>query len=270
VFYLLIIFQECHDVKALYLSAQDVLDHSRLWNSPDAFKDLYMKDFVMAVGHRARRQFCQVNLGLYSIGLLKCGLDHKKTKEWPGVNETLLARMEYTASVGVMSMMEVVDVNQWVDEIKTEVMGMGREVEVLSGMRQEVMKLGVELMEARGEMEDCHGAMMMMRNTLTDVMREFQDARVDWFQERDLLIQIQSSLLRCLEVVERQVGSGSMNRPIVIEDSEDSGNNGDVETALGDEISLWARNMAELVDNTLVENQIVYDLVPIEELTRSN
>jgi hypothetical protein len=44
-------------------------------------------------------------------GLLKCGLNHQKTKEWPGVDKALLAGMEYLALIGVMSMMESADIN---------------------------------------------------------------------------------------------------------------------------------------------------------------
>jgi hypothetical protein len=40
------------------------------------------------------------------------------------------------------------------------------------------------------------------------------------------------------------VGPGSAGCPIVIEDSEDSGNDGDMETAPGDEISVWARQVS--------------------------
>jgi hypothetical protein len=129
---------------------------------------------------------------------------------------------------------------------------------------------GVELTEARGEAEECRGAMMLMRNALTDVTREFQDSKAEWRHQIDLLTEISSGLLRCLEAVERQVGPGIVDRPIVIEDSEDSGNDGDMETAPGSVISLWARDVASTVDNTLVRNQIVYDLVPIEELTTRN
>jgi hypothetical protein len=84
-----------------------------------------------------------------------CGLDHVKTKECPGVSEALLAGMEYSTTVGTMTMMETVDINQRVDEVKQEVVDVGNEVDELSGMRQEVMELGAELTEARGEVEEC-------------------------------------------------------------------------------------------------------------------
>jgi hypothetical protein len=224
----------------------------------------------MVSGHVTHRQLCCLELSPYSMEILRRGLDHVKTKETKTVSSVLLEGMEYLATIGMMVMMEMADINQRVDEDKQEVADMGKDVDELSAMRQEVMELGVELTEVRGEAEECQGVMMLMRNALTDAIRGFEDAKVEWVWERDLLIAISSGLLRCVEVVERQIGPGTVDHPIIIEDSKDSGNDGDAEMAPGDEISLWARDMAELVDNTLVGNQIVYDLVPIEELTRSD
>jgi hypothetical protein len=143
------------------------------------------------------------------------------------------------------------------------------EAEESSGMRSDLLELGVELMEARGELNECRGVMMLMRNTLTNAVQEFQHQKAEWERQRDLLVQISSGLLRRVEEVKRLVGPGSVNRPIVIKDS-DSGNDGDMETAPGDSISVWARQVSVEVDNTLVGDPIAYDLVPIEELTRSN
>jgi hypothetical protein len=50
--------------------------------------------------------------------------------------------------VGTMVMMESADLSQRVDQIE--------------------------------EMTECQGAMMLMRNMLTDAAREFQDAKADW------------------------------------------------------------------------------------------
>jgi hypothetical protein len=143
------------------------------------------------------------------------------------------------------------------------------EAEESSGMRSDLLELGVELTEVRGELVDCRGAMMLMRNEMTDVVRDFQDQKREWEHQRDLLIQISSGLLRWVEALERDVGPGSAGRPIVIEDLEDSGNDGDMETAPGDSISVWARQVSADADNTLVRDQIVYELVPISELARS-
>jgi hypothetical protein len=112
--------------------------------------------------------------------------------------------------------------------------------------------------------------MMLMRNALTNVTREFEDFRAQWTEQREILIQICSGMLGRLETVEGLVGPRSVGRPIIIEDSEDGGNDGDLEMAPGDAISLWVRNVVSSADNTLVGNQMVYDLVPIEELTRSD
>jgi hypothetical protein len=132
-----------------------------------------------------------------------------------------------------------------------------------SGLRQEMMELGAEMTE-------CRGVMMLMRGALTDATRELKDQKAEWAWEHDLLLQIQSGLLRRLEAVERQVGPSTVDHPIVIEDSEDSRDLRNMEMVVGDEISLWAQNVAESMDNTLVKNQMVYNLVPIEELTGSN
>jgi predicted nuclease with TOPRIM domain len=201
------------------------------------------------------------------VGLLKHGLGRRVQER--GVSAEVLQGMEYTGTVRVMMATDMANINKRVDEVKEEVETMGREVDELSGLRQEVMELGAELTEARGEVEECRGAMMLMRNALTDVTREFQDFRAQWTEQREVLIRICSGLLGRLERVEGLVGPGSAERPIVIEDSEDSGNDEDMETAAQSVISLWARDVASTADNTLVENPVVYKLVPIEELTGS-
>jgi hypothetical protein len=224
---------------------------------------------MFAVGRRARRQLRRVNLGPYATGLLKRGLDHQKTKEWPGVDGALLSGMEYSASVGVMAMMESADINKRIDMVEDMAKEAKEEAEESSGMRSDLLELGAELLEARGEMNECRGAMMMMRNALTDAARNFEDQKREWEDQRDLLVQISSGLLRRVEALERDVGPGSVGRPIVIEDSEDSGNDGDMETAPGDAVSVWARQVSAEADNTLVGDPMVYELVPISKLARS-
>jgi hypothetical protein len=54
--------------------------------------------------------------------------------------------------------------------------------------------------------------MMLMRNSLTDAVREFQDQKEEWKLQIDLLTEISSGLLRRLEAVERQVGPGTLHR----------------------------------------------------------
>jgi hypothetical protein len=257
--------QECRDIAVPYPTAQEVHEQLRFYNRPDSFRDLYTKDFIMVSGRVARRQLCHLDLKPYSTRILMHGLDHMKTKESTTVSLTLLEGMEYSAMVGTMVSMEVADLSQKVDQIEEIAVEASKDVEEASETRKEMMELGAEMME-------CRGAMMMMRNALTDAIREFQDAKVDWIWESDLLIQIQTGLLCRLEAVERQVGPRSRDRPIVIKDSEDSGNNGGsegMETVPRDEISLWARNVADSAYNTLVNNQIVYELVLIKELGRS-
>jgi hypothetical protein len=95
-----------------------------------------------------------------------------------------------------------------------------------------------------------------------------KDQKREWEEHRDLLIQISSGLLHRVEMLEREVGLGSVNRPIIIA-SLDSGDDGDMETAPGSAISLWVRQVSVEADNTLVGDQMVYELVPISELARS-
>jgi hypothetical protein len=218
------------------------------------------------VGRVGRRQLRRLDLDPYPTGLLKRGLSKKVVEK--GVSSEVLQGMEYTGAVGAMLSHDMANVNKRVDELTEVVERVGHETDELSGMRQEVMELGAELTEARGEAEECRGAMMLMRNALTDATREFQDFKVEWTEQREILIRICSGLLGRLEAVEGLVGPGSAGRPIVIGDS-DSGNDGDLETALEGPISAWSRQVSIEADNTLIGDPIVYDLVPISELARS-
>jgi hypothetical protein len=261
------VFQSARNEDKPYLSANEIFERSRFYNGVDTFKDVHNDDFVVAVGRVGRRQLRWLDLDPYPAGLLKCGLGQRVQEK--GVSSEVLQGMEYTGAVRVMLATDMANINKRVDEVKEEVETMGKEVDELLAMRQEVMELGAELTEARGEAEECRGAMMFMRNALTDVTREFQDFRAQWTEQREVLIQICSGLLGRLEVVEGLVGPGSAERPIVIKDSEDSRNDGDMETAAGSFISLWVRDVASTADNTLVDNPMVYELVLIEELARS-
>jgi hypothetical protein len=230
----------------------------------DSFEDVHTDDFITAVGRVGRRALRRLDLDPYPTGLLKRGLGRRVVEK--GVSSEVLQGMEYTGAVGVMLCHDMANVNKRVDELTEVVERVGYETDELSEMRREVMELGAELTEARGEAEECRGAMMLMRNALTDATREFQDFRTEWTEQREILIRIASGLLSRVEVVEGLVGPGSVGHPIVIEDSEDGG---DMETAPGDVVSMWARQVSAEADNTLFGDPIVYELVPISELARS-
>jgi hypothetical protein len=248
--------------------ANEIFERSRFYNGVDTFEDIHNDDFVVAVGRVGRRQLRRLDLDPYPVGLLKRGLGRRVQEK--GVSQEVLQGMEYTGAVGVMLATDMANINKRVDEVTEEVKTMGEVIDKVAAVKREMMELGAELTEARGEVEECRGVMMLMRNALTDVTQDFQDQKATWKVQADLLTEISSKLLQRLEAVERQVGPGSAGRPIVIEDSVDSGDVADVEMAPGDEISLWARDIASQADNTLVRDQMVYELVPIEELTRSD
>jgi hypothetical protein len=166
----------------------------------DSFEDVHTDDFITAVGRVGRRQLRRLDLDPYPTGLLKRGLSKKVVEK--GVSQEVLQGMEYTGAVGVMLSHDMANVNKRVDELTEVVERVGHETDELSGMRQEVMELGAELTEARGEAEECRGAMMLMRNALTDATREFQDFKAEWTEQREILIRICSGLLGRLEAVE--------------------------------------------------------------------
>jgi hypothetical protein len=225
----------------------------------DTFEDVFREDFIVSVGRVGRRQLHRVDLDPYPTGLLKHGLE-KRVKE-PGLSHEVLQGMEYTGAVGAMLVTDLANINKRVDEVKEEVTTMGEVVDELSTMKREMMELGAELTEARGEAEECQGAMMLMRNSLTDAVRDFQDQKAEWKLHVDLLTEISSGILRRLEAVKREVGPGTVHRPIVVPDS-DSGEEGEMVMV----IEVWAEEVEASADNTLIGDQIVYELVLIEEL----
>jgi hypothetical protein len=205
----------------------------------------------------------------------------------------LLVSMEYATAVRTVVMMEVVDLLLRVDRIKEITVEASWDAEDASDSRREMMELGVEMMELGVEMMElgvemmelgvemmeCREVMMLMQNVLMDVTRVVEDMKVQWDQEREDLLTIQVRLMEQvgnLQVVvynlQGNLLSGCYN-PIVLDlDDESDGGDADVEMAVEDEISLWSWDVdgrdGFSTQETLVGDQVVYELVPIESLTQ--
>ena len=112
------VFQEARNSHNPYPLAQNLFNRGQAEGNEDTFNNVFKKDFIEAVGMKARQKMREMRIDPYLNAILRWGLHHKEPQET--IDLMVEESMMYSAIVGTKMLCGMVDIIDTVDGMVLE------------------------------------------------------------------------------------------------------------------------------------------------------